>query len=444
MKQFLSACLAVLLLAVLLVLPAAAEETADAPNLTPGFSVTAEAAYVANTDTGLVVYEKNSETPMAAASLTKLMTMILMLESYQDQLDTISITAPGYIYDYLYGKNASTADIWKDETHTLRSLLYAMLLPSANEAAYIVADYMGGGSIDNFVAMMNDEAAAIGCTGTTFTDPCGLDEGNVTTAKDAYLILRALTAYDVVATVMASPSYDMGTNDNYPTPGTYIIQNTNKMVCNTSYYRDYTKGGKTGSLGEWQNFAGWHSKDGENYISVVLNVPNGTDPDGGRPALLETGTLMDWVYETYTIAPALDTTQPITESRIVYSTQTDTVMLYPADDMMTLLPREGGAALTEQVFNLPDRLTAPLKQGDVVGTVTLTIGGESIGTVDLIAGSDVARNQMLYTISRVGEFFSSTYFKVVIMLTMAVVAVYAFVWVLSILGVWSRESEDKS
>jgi len=159
MKQFLSACLAVLLLAVLLVLPAAAEETADAPNLTPGFSVTAEAAYVANTDTGLVVYEKNSETPMAAASLTKLMTMILMLESYQDQLDTISITAPGYIYDYLYGKNASTADIWKDETHTLRSLLYAMLLPSANEAAYIVADYMSGSSIDNFVAMMNDEAA---------------------------------------------------------------------------------------------------------------------------------------------------------------------------------------------------------------------------------------------------------------------------------------------
>ena len=97
MKQFLSACLAVLLLAVLLVLPAAAEETSEAPNLTPGFSVTAEAAYVANTDTGLVVYEKNSETPMAAASLTKLMTMILMLESYQDQLDTISITAPGYI-----------------------------------------------------------------------------------------------------------------------------------------------------------------------------------------------------------------------------------------------------------------------------------------------------------------------------------------------------------
>lgn len=438
------ALLCTFVLTFVLVLPVAAEGessalSADAPELT------APAAYVVNLDTNIVVYDKNSETQLQAASLTKMMTCLLMLEQYQDQLDTITVTAPSYIYDLIWEKttNASTADIRRGDTQTLRNLLYAMLLPSANEAAYIVADYMGGGSIDNFVAMMNDEAAAIGCTGTTFTDPCGLDEGNVTTARDAYLILRALTAYDVVATVMATPSYDMGTNDNYPTPGTYIIQNTNKMVCNTSYYRAYTKGGKTGSLGEWQNFAGWHSQDGENYITVVLNVPNATDEEGGRPALLETGTLMDWVYDTYTIAPALDTTQPITESRIVYSTQTDTVMLYPADDMMTLLPRDGGAALTEQVFNLPDHLTAPLKQGDVVGTVTLTIEGESIGTVDLIAGSDVERNQMLYTISRVGEFFSSTYFKVVIMLTMAVIAVYAFVWVLSILGVWSRESEDK-
>nr|WP_298731121.1 serine hydrolase [uncultured Subdoligranulum sp.] len=346
------ALLCMVVLTFVLVLPVAAEgETsalsADAPELT------APAAYVVNLDTNIVVYDKNSDTQLQAASLTKMMTCLLMLEQYQDQLDTITVTAPSYIYDLIWEKttNASTADIRRGDTQTLRNLLYAMLLPSANEAAYIVADYMGGGSIDNFVAMMNDEAAAIGCTGTTFTDPCGLDGGNVTTAKDAYLILRALTAYDVVATVMATPSYDMGTNDNYPTPGTYIIQNTNKMVCNTSYYRAYTKGG------EWQNFAGWHSQDGENYISVVLNVPNATDEEGGRPALRETGTLMDWVYETYTIAPALDTTQPITESRIVYSTQTDTVMLYPADDMMTLLPRDGGAALTEQVFNLPDHLT---------------------------------------------------------------------------------------
>ena len=439
MKKF-CAILFSFVLVLIIALPVAAEgESSTLADNAP--SLTAPAAYVVNLDTNIVVYEKNSETPLSAASLTKLMTTLLLLENYQDQLDSISLTAPSYVYDLIWEQstNASSADIRRGETQSLRNLLYAMLLPSGNEAAYIVADYMGGGSIDNFVAMMNDEAKAVGCTGTTFVDPCGLNPNNITTARDAYLILRALTAYDVFSTVVGTPSYDMGTNDRYTTPGTYIIQTTDKLIPNSSYHRDYTKGGKTGSLGEWQNFAGWHSQDGESYISILLNVPYDADPEGMRPALVETATIMDWVFDTYTIAPALDTTQPITEVRVAYSTQADTIMLYPADNMMTLLPREGGAALTEQVFNVPDQLPAPIKQGDIVGTVTLTIEGETIGTADLIAGSDVSRNQLLYTISRVSLFFSSTYFKVVVILTMLVIGAYLIFTVGRILRIWSKE-----
>lgn len=439
MKKF-CAILFSFVLVLIIALPVAVEgESSTLADNAP--SLTAPAAYVVNLDTNIVVYEKNSETPLSAASLTKLMTTLLLLENYQDQLDSISLTAPSYVYDLIWEQstNASSADIRRGETQSLRNLLYAMLLPSGNEAAYIVADYMGGGSIDNFVAMMNDEAKAVGCTGTTFVDPCGLNPNNITTARDAYLILRALTAYDVFSTVVGTPSYDMGTNDRYTTPGTYIIQTTDKLITNSSYHRDYTKGGKTGSLGEWQNFAGWHSQDGESYISILLNVPYDADPEGMRPALVETATIMDWVFDTYTIAPALDTTQPITEVRVAYSTQADTVMLYPADNMMTLLPREGGAALTEQVFNVPDQLPAPIKQGDIVGTVTLTIEGETIGTADLIAGSDVSRNQLLYTISRVSLFFSSTYFKVVVILTMLVIGAYLIFTVGRILRIWSKE-----
>ena len=439
MKKF-CAILFSFVLVLIIALPVAAEgESSTLADNAP--SLTAPAAYVVNLDTNIVVYEKNSETPLSAASLTKLMTSLLLLENYQDQLDSISLTAPSYVYDLIWEQstNASSADIRRGETQSLRNLLYAMLLPSGNEAAYIVADYMGGGSIDNFVAMMNDEAKAVGCTGTTFVDPCGLNPNNITTARDAYLILRALTAYDVFSTVVGTPSYDMGTNDRYTTPGTYIIQTTDKLITNSSYHRDYTKGGKTGSLGEWQNFAGWHSQDGESYISILLNVPYDADPEGMRPALVETATIMDWVFDTYTIAPALDTTQPITEVRVAYSTQADTVMLYPADNMMTLLPREGGAALTEQVFNVPDQLPAPIKQGDIAGTVTLTIEGETIGTADLIAGSDVSRNQLLYTISRVSLFFSSTYFKVVVILTMLVIGAYLIFTAGRILRIWSKE-----
>lgn len=426
MKKRFAGILAVLVIAVTLALPASAMQ-----GYTPDFEPTAEAAYIVNLDTNIVVYQKNSDTQLTAASLTKMMTMLLMLKTYQDQLDTITVEMPRTIDDILYGTGASLADIRPGETVTLRNLLYGMELPSGNEAAYIVAFYMGG-TVENFVAMMNEEAKALGCTGTVFTDPCGLDSGNITTARDAYLILRALIQYDAFVEAAGTASYWMPANTQHTEP--YIILSTNKMLTQgTTYYRSYNQGGKTGSLNAgWQNFAGWHTQNGETYISVVLHsaADESVDP---RPALTETGSLMDWVFDTFTIQSALDTTRPITERPIRYSTETDTVMLYPADDMMTLLPSDGGAALTEQTFSLPEYLTAPIEQGDVVGTVTLSINGEKLGTVDLIAGSTVSRNQVLYTLTKVGEFFSGTYFKVVVILTLIVVAVYAFVWVCAIL-----------
>ena len=315
-----------------------------------------------------------------------------------------------------------------------------MEVQSGNEAAYIVADYMGGGSIDNFVAMMNAEAEAIGCTGTTFTDPCGLDEGNITTARDSYLLLRVAMEYDAFVEAAGVYTWQVPQSSAHDAP--YTIISTNRMISSASeLYRSYTQGGKTGSLSSgWQNFASWHTQDGETYISVLLHS---SDEIGTTPAEIETGQLMDWVFATFGVGAALDTTQPISELPVRYATEAESVMLYPVDNMMTLLPREGGAAVTEQTFNLPESLAAPVTQGEVVGSVTISIEGEEVGTVDLIAGSNVSRNQVLYTLSRVGEFFSSTYFKVVVILTMVTVAIYAFVWVAAMLIALNEEGKRK-
>ena len=127
MKRF-CAVLCAFVLVIVLGLPVAAEGiNGSAADIAP--DIMAPAAYVVNLDTNIVVYEKNSETPLQAASLTKMMTTLLLLENYQDQLDTISVTAPSYIYDLIWEKttNASTADIRKGETQTLRNLLYAMI-----------------------------------------------------------------------------------------------------------------------------------------------------------------------------------------------------------------------------------------------------------------------------------------------------------------------------
>ena len=435
MKKF-CAMLCAFVLVIVLGLPVAAEGiNGSAADIAP--DIMAPAAYVVNLDTNIVVYEKNSETPLQAASLTKMMTTLLLLENYQDQLDTISVTAPSYIYDLIWEKttNASTADIRKGETQTLRNLLYAMMLPSANEAALAVAELIGGGSSSNFVAMMNARAKDIGCTNTVFVDACGLDEGNLTTARDMYLILRYAMSFDLLKEVVKTPLYNMGLYPRYM-DGSYNIRTTDMMIASSfggDYYRSYAQGGKTGSLGEWQNFACWHVQDGETYISVVLNSPESCDPytyPTKRPALYETGKLMDWVYDSFSLQSALDVGQAITEVKVKYSTQADTLRLYPADSMYTILPSESDSSVTQKTFHLPDSVAAPIKQGDVVGTVTLSLSGEVIGTVDLIAERDIARNPVLFVVEKIGEFFGSLYFRVVVILTVIAVALYLawYVW----------------
>ena len=430
MKKFAALVLGLALACGVLALPA------GAVGFAPPFESAAPAAYIVNTDSNIIVYEKNSEQQLPAASLTKLMTAILLLENYQDQLDTVTAAPDQSIQDYVYIHGGSHADIRPGEEHTMRQLLYAMLLPSANEAALAVGKKIAGGSLDNFVYMMNARAKEIGCTATTFTDACGLDEGNLSTARDMYLLLRYAMSFDAFKEACKATRYNMGENPRYAS-GAYNVITTNKMVDSAlggSYYRSYNQGGKTGSLGDWQNFASWHTggDGGETYICVVLNSPNSCDPyeyATKRPALYETGVLMDWVFENFAIQPALKADEAITEVAVKYSTDGDTLMLWPKEDLYSILPLGTDETVTQKTFELPEFVAAPVKRGDVVGTVSVSLSGEVIGVVELVAGRDMARNPLLYTLSKVGEFFGSLYFKVVLALSALAVVIYLILYV---------------
>lgn len=434
MKKLAAFLLALALSASLFALPA------GAVGFTPTYTPQAEAVYIVNTDTNIIMYEKNSETPLSAASLVKVMTAAMLLDMAGDKLDEVTVTPNATIRDYVYVYGGSNADIRVGEYHTLRSMLYAMMLPSANEAALAVANYLGNGSLSNFVYMMNAKAKEIGCTGTVFTDACGLDEGNVTTARDMYLIFRYAMQYDVLKEVMHTDKYNLGENPRYPN-NSYNIFTTVNMIrkgVGAEYYRSYAQGGKTGNLGsDWQNFVGWHTQNGETYISVVLHSPWDSDPyeytSGGKvkkhPAIYETGMLMDWVFESFSIQAALDPDQPIEEIGVKYSADQDTLLVYPADELMTLLPTGGDGTVTQKAFELPESVAAPIAKGDVVGTVTVSLSGQVLGQVDLLAGSDVERSQLMFVAAKVGEFFSSRYFKVVLVLSVMAVVLYVAAFV---------------
>ncbi len=430
MKKFLSCLFCLLILSALLAVPA------GAVGFEPPFEIAAPCAYIVNTDSNIIVYEKNSEQPVKAASLTKVMTAIMLLEAHGDELDTIKIAPDRSIQDYLWvlsGGNASNADILPGEEHTLRNMLYAMLLPSANEAAMAVGKYLGNGNQQAFIYMMNARAKQLGCKDTVFTDACGLDPGNVTTARDMYLILRHAMSFDVFREACGSIKYFMGDLPRYTSRGLiYNVFTTNMMIDTgrgAELYRKYTKGGKTGSLEDWQNFAGWHTggEGGETYISVVLNSPKSCFPYGypnKSSALYETGLLMDWVFENFAIQPALKADDAITEVKVKYSTDGDTLMLWPKEDLYSILPLGTDETITQKTFHLPEAVAAPIKAGDVVGTVSVSLSGEVIGTVDLIAERDMERSEILYTFSKIGEFFQSLYFKVVLVLSAIAVVLY--------------------
>ncbi len=427
MKRIFALVLSFVFLLSCLVLPAGAMFDPS-----PVYQVQAASAYIVNTDTNIIVYDKDSTKQVSAGGLTKYMTLAVLLTNYADQLDS-TFQMPFAISDYVY--NTNNADMRSNETFTYREAMYAMLTRNANEAAMGVAYTLSGGDLDGWVAQMNTLSQRIGTTASSWTDACGIDSGNTTCAVDMYLILRYLMSFDAFVEVSGAPSFTMPAKEKHRSSSVLVSQNAAlSKASGGSYYRSAMQGGMcnvtafkndTGT----QSYVSWGNKDGATYIFCVMDSPDSCDTFGyanRRPALFETVKLMDWVFDSFSIQAALDTDLTIAEIPVRYSSDTDTLQLYPNDSMMTLLPSTSDGTVTQKYFHLPDYVCAPIQQGDVVGTVELKLAGETIGVVDLIAGQDVDQNALLLTVAKIREFLGSLYLKVVIVLSVLSAAIYGF------------------
>ena len=323
--------------------------------LPEGTSITAQSAYFVNLDTGIVVFEQNADEQRSVASLTKLMTALLLMENVSD-LESTMIEAnrdlyTGAIIDPTV--RASHADIRPGEHVSALNMLYAMMLPSANEAAEAVGYYLGNGNLNNFYALMNARAAALGCTNTNFTSTNGLvdmDEGNYSSAHDIALITQECWKHEVFRTVVGTAAHQMPAAESHNEP--YNILSLNAMIKPSStVYRSYIKGVKTGSTHDaGRNFASAAVNDkGETYIGVVLGAPWDAAEDGYAYSFHDTATIYDWLFANYSIKPSIDTGSPVTEVKVNYSSEADTLMLYPAGDLKTVLPNDSDELLEKNL-----------------------------------------------------------------------------------------------
>ncbi len=438
-------CAACFVALVMFVLVSASPAYAAGFELPESISLTAAEVYLVNLDTGIVVYEKDADTPRSVASLTKMMTALLLMEQVED-LENTMITAERSLYTgAILEPGTSTADIQPGETVSALDMLYAMMLPSANEAAEAVGYYLSGGNLNNFYAMMNARAKELGCTNTNFASTNGLvdmEGGNYSTAHDLFLIAQECWKHEIFRTVCGTTLYWMPITDipkhsvaQYPDQNpnaSYFITTTNRMIQPSStVYRSYIKGIKTGSTyAAGRNFVSAAVNDnGESFIAVVLGCPWDAAEDGFAYSFHDTATLYDWVFDNFSVRPALETDVPITEVRVNYSTEVETLKLYPSSDMKTILPNDS-EDLMVYTFDVPEEgVDAPLSKGDKVGTLTLSLStGQVIGTVDLVAGQDVSRSLFLYGMALVKSALTSTYVKVVLVLTVLFFAGYGLLF----------------
>ena len=219
-------------------------------------------------DTGDVLYERNAYEKMYPASTTKILSAIIVLERCDlDEIATVSSLAIRSV-----PATYKLSNIQVGERLRVEDLLYTMLIPSANDAANVLAEHVAG-SISAFAEIMNDKARELGCTNSNFTNPSGIhDENHYTTAYDLALIAKYAMNFDVFRKIVTTDTYTLPSTDLYPkSDRTFTISNSLVRPSDKAYYYEYATGIKTGFTNPSKDcVVASAKKDDVEFIIVVL------------------------------------------------------------------------------------------------------------------------------------------------------------------------------
>ena len=424
--RFCSALTAFFLLACLCALPAAA---LDDPAPQCG------AAIIVDGDYGDVLYEYNGYEKMYPASITKIMTSLLVLEAVEKGQITLDqpITASTSAVVVPEGSSTANPAIQAGEVLTVEQLLYCDLISSANEACNILAETVGG-SIENFVDMMNAKARELGMEGTHFVNPHGFhDEDHYTTAYDITIMARAAMEYDTFRTIVSTATYTIPATN---LAGERVLHTTNALIGNWIYDNYlYSKaiGIKTGSTtpaGQCLASAAVDD-DGRTYYCVVLGAQTVDNGDGTttRYSFYESRRLLEWAFDNFRRVTLLDenTEGVLREVEVTLSDETDHVIVQPVGSIEATLPTDYDASQVQFQVELADSVEAPVEKGTKLGTVTVVYNDVTYGTLDLVAADSVVRSDFQYYVKTVQDYLAMWWVRALIVLAVVLI-VFLVVW----------------
>ena len=346
-------------------------------------SIASTAAILVEKSTGRILYEKRSTEQFYPASVTKIMTAILVIEnSSLDDIVTVSGSSvenipSGYV----------TIDLRDGEEITIRDLLYALMLPSANDAAFVLADHIGG-SVENFSAMMNEKAAELGCKNTNFVNPNGIhNESHYSTAYDLYLIANYAMKNPIFKEIVKTKEYTLAPTNIHPETDR-VIKNTNELLFedNSNYY-PYADGIKTGTTTQaGKCLVSQSSRDGLDFIAVVLG---GQGVNSNR--FQDATKLFNYGYDNYTLTKIIDKDSVIDTVEVKKATKETKMLDVAIDDSITVMNHK--SLDINQIIpevKIDEELIAPIAKGQKIGSIKYKVDDIEY-SANLIAASDVLK-----------------------------------------------------
>lgn len=382
----------------------------------------AKGIYLYNLENNKAVFTQNAEEQVYPTSTVKIMTGILAIENLSERLDE-NITVTSSMLSAVSGNNIGLA---AGEIVTIDSMIRALLVNGANDAAYVLAHTVSG-STEEFVTLMNTKAKELGAHHTHYTNPTGMhDENMYTTAEDTAQIAKYAYGLDLFMEATSSVRYSMPATN---TSAARTLHNRNCLLSvyyDKNYYNDQARGMNAGSTPQGGHCVVTAATDGElTYIAVVMGAET---INGQIYSYINITNLLKWAFESFTYTQVLSPEQIVCEIPVTLSTAVDYVTLVSTDTLRVYLPADVNVEEEIEISYSTNskELQAPVYEGQVVGSVTAIYQGNILGTSQLVATTDVTRNDLLYGLYKIEQFTKSRFFIITLIAAVIFTLIYIF------------------
>lgn len=347
------------------------EEVSTNTNAENNISISAKSGVSVEMSTGKILYEHNAYEELPLASITKVMTMLLVIEA----IEKGDISLEDMVTTSSYASSMGGSQIWlkENEQMTVADLLKACAVASANDAAMVLAELVGG-SEENFVDMMNKRAIQLGMENTNFINPTGLDdEGHYSSAYDIAVMSCELMKHDYIGSLTSIWM------DSLRDGATELV-NTNKLV----RFYDGCTGLKTGTTDDAGScLSATATRDDMSIVAVVLGADNSTDRFNDAKKLLDMSFTN---YSVYKLSPE-NTNMPYVKVKGGLVDEIDVQV----DNYLSLVVDKADISNIKSVIEIEEELPAPIKKGDKLGEIRVMQDEEQLATLNLIATHDVEK-----------------------------------------------------